>query len=55
MIDSEFPHRRMSARTRRIAAVSNDAKAFGPSRRPSRPRCLVRHATRRHANSESII
>jgi hypothetical protein len=55
MIDSEFPHRRMSACTRRIVAVSISTKAV-PALPLTEPTTLLgADPPRQHANSESII
>jgi hypothetical protein len=55
MIDSQFPHRRMSACTRRIAAVSIDTKAV-PAFPSIEPTTLLGADTpRQHANRESTI
>jgi hypothetical protein len=55
MIDSRIPHRRLSACTRRIAAVSIDTKAV-PSFPSIDPTTLLDADTpRQHANSKPTI
>jgi hypothetical protein len=55
MVDSQFPHCRLSACTRRIAAVTINTKAVPafPSIEPTTP--LGADAPRQHANQESTI
>jgi hypothetical protein len=55
MIDSRFTHRRLSACTRRIAAVSIDTKAV-PAFPSTEPTTLLGADTpRQHANQEPTI
>jgi hypothetical protein len=55
MVDSGFTHRRMSACTRRIAAVSINTKAV-PAFPSIEPTTLLGAGTpRRHANPEPTI